>query len=61
LHVLLFVCAAEGSVDATKFIKDNKVDDGADHDDAKVFHDAAYTFSQLNGGVPNGGFRAERA
>jgi hypothetical protein len=54
LHVLLFVCAAEGSVDATKFIKDNKVDDGADHDDAKVFHDAAYTFSQLNGGVPKG-------
>ena len=52
--MLLFVCAAEGSVDATKFIKDNKVDDGADHDDAKVFHDAAYTFSQLNGGVPNG-------
>jgi hypothetical protein len=54
LHVLLFVCAAEGSVDATKFIKDNKVDDGADHDDAKVFHDAAYTFSHLNGGVPKG-------
>jgi GH18 family chitinase len=54
LNVLLFVCAAEGNVDPTKFINNNKADDGADQNDAKVFQDAAYVFSQLNGGIPNG-------
>ena len=54
LNALFFVAGAEGNIDATKFINNNKVEDGADPGDAKVFHDAAYTFAQLNGGVPNG-------